>query len=153
PVAVREGDLGRQYAEILLNTGNIDDAARVAQKFRDADTTDAGRQLWCGQLLARCAETGTLTDAKKDALMVEAGKSFQKSVGLGPDAPEAWLALITYYAVRKDADNAQTALKHAQLALSDDMLVPVLARGDEVLGRWFDADSMYSAAYRVNPDN
>jgi tetratricopeptide (TPR) repeat protein len=153
PVAVREGDLGRQYAEILLNTGAAEEAARVADKYRDADPSDAGRQLWCGQLLARCAETSTLSDSKKDALMVDAGKAFQRSVELGPDSPEAWLAVNTFYAVRKDPENAQSSLKQAQLALSDDLLVAVLARGYEVLGRWFDAESMYLSAYHANPDN
>ena len=152
PVAVREGDLGRQYAEILINTGP-EEAARVAVKYRDADPKDASRQLWCGQMLARCSETGTLSDAKKEALMVDAGKAFQQSVQLGPDSPEAWLAMNTYYTLRKDPENAQAALKQAQLELSDDILTAVLARSYEVLGRWFDAESMYLSAYHASPDN
>lgn len=153
PVAVREGDLGRQYAEILINTGAPEEAARVADKYRDADPKDANRQLWCGQMLARCSEAANLSEAKKDALMVEAGKAFQQSVELGPDSPDAWLAVNTFYALRKDPESAQASLKQAQLELSDDLLVAVLARSYEVLGRWFDAESMYVSAYHASPDN
>jgi tetratricopeptide (TPR) repeat protein len=85
--------------------------------------------------------------------MVESGKAFQRAVELAPDSPEAWMALITWQAVRKDLNKAQLALKQAQLALGDDLLIGLLAKSDEILGRWFDAESLYVTAYHVNPDN
>ena len=153
PVATREGDLGRSYAEILQNRATPEAAAKIGGKYRDVDPKDAGRQLWCGQMLARCSEAATLSDSKKEALMVDAGKAFQRAVELDPDSPEAWMSLITWQAIQKDSDKSQAVLKQAQLALGDDLLVGVLAQSDEILGRWFDAESMYRSAYDLNPDN
>jgi cellulose synthase operon protein C len=153
PESTREGALGQVYAEILQNSGEPEEAAKIGGKFRDIDPKDAGRQLWYGQLLARCSDAATLSDSKKEALIVDAGKAFQRTVELDPDSPEGWMSLITWQALRKDADKSQAALKQAQLALGDDQLVGVLAKSDEILGRWFDAESMYRSAYDLNPDN
>jgi tetratricopeptide (TPR) repeat protein len=153
PEATREGALAQVYAEILQNTGAVEEAAKVGAKYRDAEPKDAARQLWYGQLLARCSDTSSLSDSKKDAFLVESGKAFQRAVELDPDSAEAWMSLVTWQALRKDMDKAQLALKHAQLALGDDLLIGVMAKSDEMLGRWFDAESLYSTAYHLNPDN
>jgi tetratricopeptide (TPR) repeat protein len=153
PDATRDGPLGQVYAEILQNTGAAEEAAKVGGKYRDADPTDASRQLWYGQLLARCSDAASLSESKKDALLVESGKAFQRSVELNPDSPEAWMSLVTWQALRKDTDKAHLALKQAQLALPDDLLIGVMAKSDEMLGRWFDAESLYSTAYHLSPDN
>jgi cellulose synthase operon protein C len=153
PDATREGPLGQVYAEILQNTGALEEAARVGGKYCAADPNDAARQLWYGKLLAHSAESSTLSDAKKESMMVDAGKALERSVELDPDSPDGWMALIMWHAVRKDLDKTRTVVKQAQLALGDDLMIGVLARSDEVLGRWFDAESLYLTAHQANPDN
>ncbi len=55
PENVREGDLGQVYAEVLLNTGNIDEAVTIIKKFAEAAPDAADRQLALGQMLTRAA--------------------------------------------------------------------------------------------------
>ena len=55
PVSVREGDLGQVYAEVLLSTGNVDEAVKVIQKSAEAAPDNADRQLALGQLLTRAS--------------------------------------------------------------------------------------------------
>ena len=53
----------------------------------------------------------------------------------------------------QDKENeAQKAMRDAQLALSGDNLAMFLAKSYEALHRWFDAETMYREIYEINPD-
>ncbi len=72
---------------------------------------------------------------------------------LGPEVPQAWLALLTYQVVQKDFDGAKQTLQQAQLGLPEDQLVAVLAKGNEIMGQWFNAETVYKTALEAQPDN
>ena len=153
PQAIREGDLGQVYAEVLVNTGHVDDAVKVIQKYAEAAPQAADRQLALGQMLTRAASAPDIKEARKKELLVQADKALQTAVTLGPEAPQTWLALLTYQLVQRDAEGAKQTLQQAQLGLPEDQLVAVLAKGNEILGQWFNAENIYVTALESQPDN
>ena len=153
PLSVREGDLGQVYAEVLLNTGHADDAVKVIKKFADAAPEAADRQLALGQLLVRAASTPDQSEAKQKELMSQAGDALQKAVKFGSESPQMWLALLSYQIMQHDAESAKRTLQQAQLGLPEDQVSGVLAKGNEYLGQWFNAESIYLTALENQTDN
>jgi tetratricopeptide (TPR) repeat protein len=153
PQNVREGDLGQVYAEVLMNTGHVDDAVKVIQKYAEAAPQSADRQLALGQLLARASSAADQTDARRKELLAQAGEALHSAVKLGPEAPQAWLALLSYQILQRDLEGAKRTLQQAQLGLPEDQLVAVLAKGNEVMGQWFNAENVYLTALEAQPEN
>ncbi len=77
----------------------------------------------------------------------------QRATELQPEFPDAWFALINYFVLQKDENQAQKTMRDAQLALSGDNLAIFLARSYEVLHRWFDAETMYREIYETAPND
>jgi tetratricopeptide (TPR) repeat protein len=153
PEELREGQVAQVYAEILLNTGNIEQAAEVAKNFVELASDNAERQRWYGQLLLRGAgSAGDATELQK-TLVENADRALRIAAELNPSSPESWLPLITLNMMRGDRDAAQQALREAQLALPEDQLVGVMAKGQEIMGRWFDAENVYTTLREADPDN
>jgi tetratricopeptide (TPR) repeat protein len=153
PEATRLGNLGRVYAEVLLNTGDVDEAVDVVTKYAEAAPEAADRQLILGQMLTRATGDPEMTDARRKELLAQAGQALQKAVELNPDAAQTWLALLTYQVVQQDLESAKQTLQLAQLALAEDQLVAVMAKGNEILGQWFNAENVYLTAMEAQPDN
>jgi tetratricopeptide (TPR) repeat protein len=153
PAPAREGDLGQVYAEVLFNTGHPDEAADVIQKFAEGAPDNADRQLAMGQMLTRIAGTSELSDARRKELLDRAGKALHKAAELRPDAAQAWLALLTFQVMQRDAAGSFATLQQAQLALPEDQLVAVMAKGNEIMGQWFNAENVYLTAMQAQPDN
>jgi len=153
PEGVREGDLGQVYAEVLINTGNLDDAVNVITKYAEAAPESADRQLALGQMLTRVASAPDQKESRRKELLAQAGVALQKAVTLNSEAPQTWLALLTYQIMQQDRDAAMQTLQRAQLGLSEDQLVAVLAKGNEIMGQWFNAENVYLTALEAQPDN
>lgn len=153
PPAIREGDLGQIYAEVLANTGDTAEAVKVIQKFAEAAPKAADRQLALGQMLARSAAASGTTEAQRKEWMATAGKALTSAVELGPEIPQTWLALLSYQLVQRDNEAAMQTLQRAQLGLPEDQLIGVLAKGNEILGQWFNAENIYRTALESQPDN
>ncbi|MEX2092398.1 MAG: hypothetical protein WD971_06955, partial [Pirellulales bacterium] len=153
PETVREGDLGQVYAEVLINTGDVDDAVKVITKYAEADPKAADRQLALGQMLTRASAAPELTEARRKELMSQAGVALAKAVELSPETPQTWLALLTFQVMQSDLEGAKQTLQRAQLGLAEDQLVAVLAKGNEIMGQWFNAENVYLTALESQPEN
>jgi tetratricopeptide (TPR) repeat protein len=153
PEASRVRLLGQLYPDILFNSGNTDEALEAARELIKSDPDNAANQMWFGQFAARVIEGGSLPADKVAAVSKEAGDALKHSVELVPDSPDAWTALVTLRFLSNDQEGANEALREAQLALSEDNLTAVLARSYEILGRWFDAENMYSTTFEAHPNN
>jgi tetratricopeptide (TPR) repeat protein len=153
PAAQRQVLLGQLYAEILLNTGAIDEAIRSGKTVIEQDPTNGMKQLWYGQLLARATQLGGISEAQEKDFDREAGEAIAKSVELAPDNQQAWLALVSYHLYHKDREAAEDALRRAQLALSSDLLPIVMAKSYEMMGRAFDAENLYRSLLETEPEN
>ncbi len=151
PESVRQLLLGPLYGEVLFRTKQTDAAIKQARAATETDPTNVQNQYWYGQLLARAAQD--LPAEKRNPMMADAIKAMQKATELQPEFPDAWFALINYHAMQKDEQQAQKAMRDAQLALSGDNLATFLARTYEVLHRWFDAETLYREIYETAPDD
>ncbi|MCC7474966.1 MAG: hypothetical protein IT425_06190 [Pirellulales bacterium] len=153
PEASRETLLGPLYAEVLFRSNQTEAALKQAKAATEADPASAQNQYWYGQLLARSSQAPKLSASQRNAVMENAVKAMQRATEIQPEFPDAWFALINYYVLLKDEDQAQKALRDAQLALSGDNLAIFLARSYEVLHRWLDAETMYRQLYDAKPDD
>ena len=86
-------------------------------------------------------------------LLSEANKAMERCVELAPESADAWTALLTIRALSKVPESANQTLRDAQLALSEDQLMDFWPRGYEIMGRWFDAENMYTTAFEARPDD
>ena len=153
PQALREGQVAQVYAEILLNTGKVAEAAEVARKYAELAAEDADRQRWYGQLLVRSAGSTDISPEQQKSFVEDADRALRKSVELGPTSQEAWLALISLQVLKGDKAQQLEVLRLAQLALPEDQLVGVLAKGLEIMGHWFDAENIYVTLHQADPEN
>lgn len=153
PEPIRQPLLGPLYAEILFRTRQVDAAVKQAKAATEADPTNAQSQYWYSQLLARSAQDPKLTAARRNETMNLAIQAMQKATQLQPEAPEAWFALINYFLMLDKENDAQKAMRDAQLVLSGDNLAQFLAKSYEALHRWFDAETMYREIYEINPND
>jgi cellulose synthase operon protein C len=153
PEAVRQSLLGQLYPEILFRTNQVDIAIQEAREAAEADPENAQKHYWHSQLLARSAQATDIEPDRREQVMGEAIAAMEKAVALQPEFPEAWFSLISYHGLQGKAEQAQAALRNAQLSLSGDNLQIFLAKSYEALGRWFDAETMYRAVYEAAPDD
>ena len=153
PKTVREVNLGKNYAEVLLKTGDVEDAVKVINKYSEADPEDADRQLVLGRTLVTAASSSDLSEARRKELMSQADTALHKAAKLAPESPQVWMALITLQVMQKDLEGAKSTLQQARLALPEDQLVGVLLKSNEILGQWFNAENIYLTALNAQPDN
>ncbi|HMC10007.1 MAG TPA: tetratricopeptide repeat protein, partial [Pirellulaceae bacterium] len=153
PEAARQPLLGPLYAEILFRTNQVDAAVKQAKAATEADPTNPQSQYWYSQLLARSAQDPKLPEARRNETMNLAIQAMQKTTQLQPESPEAWFALINYFLLQNKENDAQKAMRDAQLVLSGDNLTMFLARSYESLRRWFDAETMYRQIYETHPED
>ncbi|MGD9632573.1 MAG: tetratricopeptide repeat protein [Pirellulales bacterium] len=153
PESTLQGNVGPVYADVLLSTGDVEKAVDVITKYAEAAPKDAGRQLTLGQVLTRASSDPKMSDARRKDLLAQAGKALQLAVKLSPESPQTWLALISYQVVQKDLEGAKATLQQAQLGLAEDQMIGVLAKGNEIMGQWFDAENVYLTTLEAQPDN
>jgi cellulose synthase operon protein C len=153
PEGLRQPLLGQLYAEILFRTNEVDDAIAKARAVAEASATNPQNHFWLGQLLARSVQLPNKTEAERKTAIQQAIEAFEKAVELQPEFGDAWYALITLHTVNQDPDQAQKAMRDAQLVLTSDNLPLFLAKSYEALGHWFDAETMYRAVYEADPDD
>lgn len=153
PEATRQRLLGQLYTEILFNSRLIPQAMESGQKVVDADPLNAAKQLWYGKLMVRVAQQSSAESALSKKALENANIALQKAVEMGPRAPEAWITLISFHVGTRNRDAAEKALREAQLAISSEQMPGVLAKCYEIMGRAFDAEKLYQAAYDANPEN
>src|SRR3990172_13268828 len=77
PVGVREGDLGNVYAEVLMNTGDVETAVQVIKKYADAAPDNAERRHALGQMLSRAAVNPDFSEQQREKLVDQAGEALQ----------------------------------------------------------------------------
>jgi tetratricopeptide (TPR) repeat protein/Flp pilus assembly protein TadD len=151
PEQARQPLLGPLYAEILFRTNEVDAAVKQAKASTEADPTNAQSQYWYGQLLARSVQDTKPNDPSRNETMNLAIQAMQKATQLQPEFSDPWFALINYYLIMDKENEAQKAMRDAQLALTADNAPIFLAKSYEALRRWFDAETMYREIYEINP--
>ncbi|MEN1678376.1 MAG: tetratricopeptide repeat protein [Planctomycetota bacterium] len=153
PIGARQQLLGRNYAEILYNTGRVEEAVASAKAVSESAPNNGAVQLWLGRFLARVSGGPNLPESEADKYRESASEALSKAVELTSANPSAWLALIQLQLAQKDLPSAEQTLREAQLVLPEDLQDQLVARSYEWIGRWFDAETVYRRLYEANPKN
>lgn len=121
--------LERITADIQYRNGNFAEAVAIAERVV-SDTSDNVEDLvWLGQLLSQSENTAR-------AIVVQ-----QRAVELDPTQDSAWLALISLQAAAGQTEAAAASLEKARAALTSPQRELVSAQGDEMLGRYEEAEA------------
>ncbi|MEM9185065.1 MAG: tetratricopeptide repeat protein [Planctomycetota bacterium] len=153
PQGVPQRLLGRSYAEVLMNTGRVNEALESADRVVELGQENGATQLWYGRFLLRGTTTGDLSEERRAELREAAESALAKAVELSPNNSEAWLADVGLLIDNRKVSEAEAVLRRAQLTLPEDQQAALLARGYEWLGRWFDAEAVYRDQYQEKPDD
>ncbi|NOY40651.1 MAG: tetratricopeptide repeat protein [Planctomycetes bacterium] len=132
---IREKMLGKVNAEVLLRTGDAEEAFEAAQKIADQQPQQVTTQKWFAVL----ANTAGKTEA--------AAKAWQKVVELNPTEPDSWSQLLTIYARQKNLEQLLHTIRQAHLALDAEFVPLLTAKTYELQGRWQNAEALCLAAY------
>lgn len=141
--SVRQRLLGRNYADILLNTGEVGPALKCADEVAQLRSEDGPTQLWYGRFLVRASLSRELSGERKKECREQAEVALRKSIDLTPTNTEAWMSLVGLMVDNRDSAAAEDVLREAMLALPEDQQPGLVARGYEMVGRWFDAETAY----------
>lgn len=138
--------LGADYAESLLLVGREAEGVDAAKEFAGKAPNNAALQLWLGRFLTQASGPEPEGSERKKTLLAEAGEAFSKAVELDPNAADAWLALVGYYAALGEGVKADDTIRRAHLALPEDKNQIMFARCYEMVGRTIDAEALYELA-------
>lgn len=132
--------LERISAELKLRSGELDEAAALAEQSIPGDTQNPEDLLWLGQILARCGKTD------------RASAVLGRATELVPDNPEIWLALFTHQA-NSGIPEAADALEKAASLMPEPRRQLALAQGYEMLNRPADAERVLREAVAGWPND
>jgi tetratricopeptide (TPR) repeat protein len=130
---------GQLSAEMELKSGRLDEAVSVAERSVAADSRNPQELLWLGQLLDRAGRRE------------QAGKWFEKAVEAGQERVDTWLNLIAYQIATGGRKAAEVTLDRAADALEEPKRTVCLAQGNEMLGRFEEAERHYRNAVAAAP--
>ncbi|MEO0528968.1 MAG: tetratricopeptide repeat protein [Planctomycetota bacterium] len=145
--------LGRDYAESLLRVGRNAEAVVAAQSYAEQAPNNSAVQLWLGRFLSQASGNPNIAESRKEELIASAGEAFTKAIETNNKSPEAWLALVGYFAATGKSVEADDAIREAQLALPEDGNQLLFARCYEMVGRGLDAEALYRQAYDEADDS
>jgi tetratricopeptide (TPR) repeat protein len=130
--------LARLQAELFLDRRDFRSAVEFAREAVSADSADYKDHVWLGQILFASNRVG------------EARKEFHRAVELAGTAPQAWLALVDFY-----ARTGQPAEGKKWLLQGQDRIEPnplgLLGPGYALLGQLGKARGEYQRALAKHP--
>ncbi len=134
------GDFSRMAAEISLLNRDQERALALASKAVSADSKDYRDHLWLGQMLS----------AAKDP---KAEESLRRAVQVGPEAPEAWIALVQFLAGQNQRAKAEAVIAEAQTRLPPAERALTLAYCYESVGHVEKADQQFRISLQAKPND
>jgi len=133
--------LERISAEAELRAGKFDEAVALAEQSVAGDTQNVDDLLWLGQLLARSGKGE------------RAGEVLERAVEVGPESPDAWLALFSHRLASANPAAAEVALRTAATLIEPPRRQLALAQGYEMLDRPAEAERMFQEALAGWPED
>jgi tetratricopeptide (TPR) repeat protein len=129
-------------ADLSIRTRDSTRDIKDALQSITTETKDYRDALWLGQILAA---------SPQHAIVAE--KHLRRAVELEPTAPETWVALVQFLAVRGRIKDAEAEVKQAATQLPREKRALALAPCYEVLNRFDQALEQYEIAARTGPDD
>jgi tetratricopeptide (TPR) repeat protein len=134
-------DLQRLAVGLSLRAQDLTHAEELARKAAADRPADFQDQIWLGQVLWSAGRKA------------EAEAPLRRAVGLAPDRPEAWMALVRYLALDGRKADAEAAIEQAQAALPAERSRLVLGLCYQIVGRHDRAEEVYRAELAAKPDD
>lgn len=131
----------RISAEMEMRSGKFDEAVALAERSVSKDSKNPRDLLWLGQLLSR--------SGKGD----RAETVLERAVEEAPDQPETWLTLFSHQVSTGRRKPAERTLERAADKLPENKRQLLLAQGNEMLGRFEEAERNYREAAQAYPDD
>jgi tetratricopeptide (TPR) repeat protein len=139
---VGAGDLNRMLVEVSLpDTDNKQQSLEMVRAAVSPESKEYRDFLWQGQVLASLGE-------KK-----EAETAIRKALGMRPNSPECWTALIVLLAETGRKDEARVELDRSQTTLPEPLRPVVLGPCREALGDTSAAEAVYTNALKRRPND
>jgi len=139
--------LARLAAEVSLRLDNFDRALEIARQAA-ADSKEYRDHIWLGQVLSilgqRAKREGRIADS--EGMLKEAEKELRRAIGFAPEATDAWVAIIGFFARTDQSHKAEQAIAEAQQHIPEGMGPLALAQCYEVMGRLEEAEANYQEA-------
>ncbi len=140
PENLRMQTLGRNQAEIFLQTGDPEKAFEVAQELAENETSNASTQVWFSRI------------AQSTEHFAEAEEALLRATELTPSDADVWMQLVSTYAQQKKNQEIEDALRQAQLSIDADFLPLLIAKKHELTGDWSAAEKVYLANFANRMD-
>ena len=147
-------ELGRMASAVSAQLDNMDRALGIARQVA-AQSPQGRDQLWLGQLLRFLGRRAQLAQQVEEckAHFSEAEKALRAAVALGPDVPEAWVALVQFLAGMGRTSQAEDAVGETQGKLPAEQASLALGPCYEALGNLSEAAGYFEAVLAQHPND
>ena len=136
--------LARLAAEVSLRLDNFDRALDIARQAA-ADSKEYRDHIWLGQVLGilgqRAKREGRISDS--EGMLTEAETELRRAVGIAPEATDAWVAIIGFFARTDQSQKAEEAISEGQKHIPEGLAPLALAQCYEAMGRMEEAEKNY----------
>lgn len=133
--------IDRITAELRLREGRKEEAAELAQRAVDPNSTQPDSFLWLGRLLSRCGQGAAAETAMR------------RAATLAPARGELWIELIGLQLANGQKAAAEETLQKGIEAVEEGRREQFAGVGSEVLGQHDVAEKHYRAAVANHPED
>lgn len=128
-------------AELEMRAGKYDAAVALAERSVSSDSENAGDLMWLGQLLS-------LSNKFDKATTI-----LERVVDVAPEQPESWLCLFSHQLKAGHRKAAERVLERAAEKLPEPKRQLAVGQGNEMLGKFEEAEKNFLAACEIAPDD
>ncbi len=147
-------DVDRLASTISLQLENYDRALNMARRAAET-SSDYRDHAWYGTVLSvlanRAQTSGQTAHTEEQLKLAEA--QFRKAVELAPKTPEAWIALMQFYARSGQKEKAEAAIQETRAALEGGLAPLALGQCYETLQNLDEAERYYQEALTGSPSD
>ncbi|GAB6184689.1 tetratricopeptide repeat protein [Thermopirellula anaerolimosa] len=147
-------DVDRLASTINLQLENYDRALDMARRAAE-NSSDYRDHAWYGTVLSvlanRAQTSGQSADVDRTLKLAEA--EFRKAVELSPKTPEAWVALMQFYARSGQKEKAEAVIEETRAALEGGLAPLALGQCYETLQNLDEAERYYQEALTTSPSD
>ncbi|NMC21598.1 MAG: tetratricopeptide repeat protein, partial [Thermogutta sp.] len=147
-------DVDRLASNINLQLENYDRALDMARRAAE-NSTDYRDHAWYGTVLSvlanRAQASGQSADADRNWKLAET--EFRKAVELSPKTPDAWVALMQFYARSGQKEKAEAVIQETRASLEGGLAPLALGQCYETLQNLDEAERYYQEALATSPSD
>ncbi len=140
----------QRFGGHFLEDHDFVQALKLARKAASDESKDFRDHLWLGQVLSAVIRSEKTDAAEKNDLIQEAEKAFRQAADLSQEAPDAWVALVSFLVQIGQPKKAENTLREMENKLSREKAALTLAFCHEIVGAQAKAQELYQVAAKKN---